>query len=229
MQFQTVWPELVEGHSAIHVSTGSTRTASCFIRAVLAFIFCACCLLPGIGAAQTILVFGDSLSAAYGIPRESGWVNLLQQELQRSHPQYQVVNASISGETTTGGRQRIASALRQHQPGIVIIELGANDGLRGAPIKSIEANLATLIRQSRKAHAKVLLLGMQLPPNYGGDYTEQFKSLYPKLARQYRAALVPFFLEGVAPDQFQADNLHPVAQAQPRILQNVMQELKPLL
>ena len=198
-----------------------------FFRVVL---FCACFLLPGIVAAQpTILVFGDSLSAAYGIPREAGWVNLMQQELQRSHPQYRIVNASISGETTTGGRQRIAAALRQHQPNIVIIELGANDGLRGAPIANIEANLTDLIRQSRKAGAKVLLLGMQLPPNYGSTYTARFKSLYPKLAQRYHVALVPFFLEGIAPEQFQADNLHPVAQAQPIILRNVMQKLEPLL
>jgi acyl-CoA thioesterase-1 len=193
-------------------------------------LFCACCLLSTISTAQpSILVFGDSLSAAYGIPREAGWVNLLQQELQRSHPQYHVVNASISGETTTGGRQRIASALQLHQPSIVILELGANDGLRGAPIANIKANLADLIRQSRKAHAKVLLLGMQLPPNYGTDYTAHFKALYPKLAQRYRAALVPFFLDGIAPDQFQADNLHPVAQAHPIILRNVMQKLEPLL
>ena len=200
------------------------------IRAVSVIVFCACCLLPGIAAAQqSILVFGDSLSAAYGIPREAGWVNLLQQELQRSHPQYQVVNTSISGETAAGGRQRIAAALRQHRPAIIILELGTNDGLRGTPIADIEANLAALIQQSRKAGARVLLLGMQLPPNYGSDYTARFKALYPKLAQRYHVALVPFFLEGVAPEQFQADNLHPTAQAQPRILQNVMQQLKPLL
>ena len=193
-------------------------------------LFCAFCLLPGISAAQqTILVFGDSLSAAYGIPREAGWVSLLQQELQHSHPQYKVINTSITGETTTGGLQRIPAALRQHQPAIVILELGANDGLRGEPIAGIEANLAALIKQSRKARAKVLLLGMQLPPNYGADYAARFKAMYPKLAQRYHAALVPFFLEGIAPDQFQADNLHPVALMQPRILQNVMQQLKPLL
>ncbi|MBI5435705.1 MAG: arylesterase [Nitrosomonadales bacterium] len=180
-------------------------------------------------AEKNILVFGDSLSAAYGIPREAGWVNLLQQELQRSHPQYQVVNASISGETIAGGRQRIAAALRQHRPAIIILELGANDGLRGAPIADIEANLTALIQQARKARARVLLLGMQLPPNYGGDYTARFKALYPKLAQRYHVALVPFFMEGVAPEQFLADNLHPTAQAQPRILQNVMQQLEPLL
>jgi acyl-CoA thioesterase-1 len=210
---------------ALH-SNRSRRFLPFPFRLILALIF----LLPGIALAQqTILVFGDSLSAAYGIPREAGWVNLLQQELQRSHPQYQVVNASISGETTSGGRQRIAAALHQHQPGIVIIELGANDGLRGTPVKDIRANLAEIIRQSRKARAKVLLLGMQLPPNYGMAYTASFKTMYPKLARQYRAELVPFFLDGVTPEQFQADNLHPVADAQPRILHNILQKLEPLL
>ncbi len=180
-------------------------------------------------AQQTILVFGDSLSAAHGIPLESGWVNLMQEQLHTNHPQYRIVNASISGETTTGGRQRIAAALREHRPAIVILELGANDGLRGAPTKDIEDNLAELIRQSRKAKARVLLLGMQLPPNYGMAYTAAFKSLYAKLAQRYHLALVPFLLEGVTPEQFQADNLHPVARAQPRILQNVMQKLKPML
>lgn len=169
------------------------------------------------------------MSAAYGIPRQAGWVNLLQQELQRSHPQYQVVNASISGETTSGGLRRLNAVLRQHQPHIIIIELGANDGLRGAAIADLEANLISLIKQAQKTKAKVLLLGMQLPPNYGPDYTARFKALYPKLAQRYHAALVPFFLDGVTPEQFQADNLHPVAQAQPRILQNILRELKPLL
>lgn len=187
-------------------------------------------MLPGTAAAQqTILVFGDSLSAAYGIPREAGWASLLQQELQRSHPQYQVANASISGETTTGGLQRIAAALRQHQPAIVILELGANDGLRGAPTASIEANLAMLIQQAHKAHARVLLLGMRLPPNYGGEYTARFKAMYSKLAQRYHVALVPFFMEAVTPEQFQADNLHPTAQAQPYILNTILQKLKPLL
>ncbi len=188
------------------------------------------CLQPGIATAQpAILVFGDSLSTAYGIPREAGWVNLLQQELRRTHPQYQVTNASISGETTTGGRQRIAAALRQHQPSIVILELGANDGLRGTPIANIETNLGALIQQARKARAKVLLLGMQLPPNYGADYIARFQALYPKLAQRYHVALVPYFLEGVAPEQFQADNLHPTTRAQPHILRNILPQLRPLL
>jgi len=186
--------------------------------------------LPGISAAQqTILIFGDSLSAAYGIPREAGWVSLLQQELQRSHPQYQVINASISGETAAGGRRRIAAALRQHRPNIVVLELGANDGLRGTPIKEVESNLGMLIETSRKAKAKVLLLGMKLPPNYGPDYTANFAALYPTLAQRYRVALVPFFLESVMPEQFQADNLHPIAAAQAQILGTILTKLKPLL
>jgi acyl-CoA thioesterase-1 len=187
-------------------------------------------MLPTISSAaqKTILVFGDSLSAAYGIPREAGWVSLLQQQLQRSHPQYRVVNASLSGETTTGGRRRIDGALRQYKPTIIILELGANDGLRGAPIEDIESNLASLIRQTRK-NSKVLLLGMQLPPNFGADYISGFKNLYPKLAQRYHVALLPFLLESVAPDQFQGDNLHPTAPAQPNIMHNVLQQLKPLL
>ena len=178
---------------------------------------------------QTILVFGDSLSAAYGMPREAGWVNLLQMELQRSHPQYQVVNASISGETTAGGRQRIASALRQHHPAIVILELGANDGLRGTPLKNIEANLKFIMHQSSQSGAKILLLGIQLPPNYGLQYTARFKALYPKLAQRYGSAWVPYFLEGVTLQKFQADNLHPAAEAQPQIMRTVLKKLLMLL
>lgn len=188
-------------------------------------------MLSGVSGAQqqTILVFGDSLSAAYGIPRESGWVNLLQQELERSHSQYQVVNASISGETVSGGRQRITQALHQHSPGIVILELGANDGLRGKPIADIDKNLSALIQQSGKSNRKVLLVGMQLPPNYGKNYTDQFKAIYPRLAQRHNVALVPFMLEYVLPEQFQADNLHPTASAQAQILQTILAKLKPLL
>ena len=154
---------------------------------------------------------------------------MLQQKLQRSHPQYQVANASLSGETTSGGRKRIAAALHQHNPTIVILELGANDGLRGTPLTSIESNLGDIIEQSRKAGAKILLLGMQLPPNYGTQYTTRFKALYPKLAKQYHAALVPFFLGGITPEEFQPDSLHPTAAAQAKILQTVFMGLKPLL
>lgn len=178
---------------------------------------------------QTILVFGDSLSAAYGIPRASGWVNLLQQELQRSHPQYKVVNASISGETASGGRQRIAPALRQHSPDTVILELGANDGLHGTPIADIENNLSAIIQQSQKGNGKVLLVGIQLPPNYGQNYTDQFKAIYSRLAQRHKVELVPFMLKNIQPEQFQADNLHPTAAAQALILQTILDKLKPLL
>ena len=186
-------------------------------------------LLPAVAYAKTILVFGDSLSAGYGVPREKAWVSLLQQKLKRSHPQYRVVNASISGETTSGGRQRIKHALQQHRPDILVLELGANDGLRGASIADIRNNLSYMLRQARKTRSKVLLLGIQLPPNYGIDYTAQFKALYPQLAQQYHTALVPFLLDGVRPEQFQADNLHPDAEAQPTLLHNVLQKLEPLL
>jgi acyl-CoA thioesterase-1 len=180
-------------------------------------------------AAKNILVFGDSLSAGYGIARDAAWASLLQQELKHNHPRYEVVNASVSGETTAGGLRRIGKALLEHQPQIVIIELGANDGLRGATVEDTEKNLSSIIEQTRKANAKVILLGIQIPPNYGLDYAKQFRALYPMLAKRYKITLVPFMLEGIPPDQFQADNLHPNAQAQAQILMNVDQALKPLL
>ena len=150
-------------------------------------------------------------------------------ELKHTRPEYRVVNASISGETTSGGRQRIAGALHQFRPKIVIVELGANDGLRGTSIRDMERNLGYIIEKSRRTGASVLLLGMKLPPNYGESYITQFANVYPRLAKKYRIRLLPFLLEGVAADQFQADNLHPIAAAQPHILNNVMRELKPLL
>lgn len=187
-------------------------------------------LLPAVSSAQsTILVFGDSLSAGYGIPREAAWPSLLQAELNRTHPHYKVINASISGETTSGGVRRLPATLKEHRPSLVILELGANDGLRGTKLDLTEKSLNTLITQSQAAGAKVLLLGMQLPPNYGAAYTKKFKSLYPKLAQRHRIELVPFMLEGVEAHEFQADNLHPVAEAQPKILQTVLQKLKGML
>jgi acyl-CoA thioesterase-1 len=180
-------------------------------------------------AAKNILVFGDSLSAGYGIARDDSWVNLLQQALKKDHPQLVVVNASISGETTSGGLRRIGKALQQHAPAVVIIELGANDGLRGTSVKETETNLNEIITQSLKANAKVMLVGIRIPPNYGQDYTRQFSSMYPKLAKKHGTALVPFMLDGIEPEQFQADNLHPNAAGQPRILQNVLPNLLPLL
>ena len=186
-------------------------------------------LPPAAHAEKNILVFGDSLSAGYGIAIEKSWVNLLQQELRRTQSVFSVVNASVSGETTTGGRQRITQALKQHLPAIVIVELGANDGLRGAPVKDIEANLGKIIEQAQGAGAKVLLVGMKLPPNYGETYIKQFRDLYPHLSNKYHILLLPFLLEGLTQAQFQADNLHPVAAAQQHIMLNVMQELKHLL
>lgn len=180
-------------------------------------------------AAKNILVFGDSLSAGYGIAAEQSWPSLLQQELKRKGSGYRVVNASISGETTLGGRQRIAKALKQYRPAVVILELGANDGLRGFGTADIEANLNELINAVSKAGARVLLIGMRLPPNYGEPYVTQFQNLFPRLAEKRRVRLLPFLLDGIPPEQFQPDNLHPAAEAQPLLMQNVMKELKPLL
>ena len=177
----------------------------------------------------TILVFGDSLAAGYGIPRDAAWATLMQKELQTTHPHYKVVNASISGETTFGGLNRIDATLKLHQPTIVILELGDNDGLRGAKLSEIEHNLNQLILRCRAVHAKVLLLGIQLPPNYGLEFSASFKAIFAKVAQRHHIALVPFMLEGLSAEQFQADNLHPVAAAQPQILRNVLPKLKPML
>jgi len=182
-------------------------------------------------ATSTILVFGDSLSAAYGIPREQGWVNLLQQRLQKQAANIQVVNASISGETTAGGVSRIEAALKQHQPQLVIIELGANDGLQGLPLSNMQNNLKTMITKSQQYKAKVMLIGMMIPPNYGMQYTQEFKVTYEKLAKQYQLALVPFLLDGVAgkPALNIDDGLHPNVQGQPIVFENVWKVLEPNL
>lgn len=180
-------------------------------------------------AAKNILVFGDSLSAGYGIARDDSWANILQHELKDSHPGYAVVNASVSGETSSGGLRRIAKALQHHRPAIVILELGANDGLRGTPLDVTEKNLAAIITQSRKAGAKVLLVGIKLPPNYGPEYTSRFDAIFPTLAKRYQTPLLPFLLDGIRPEQFQADNLHPTAEAQSLIMRNVLEVLHPML
>lgn len=182
-------------------------------------------------ASKTVLVLGDSLSAEYGLARGSGWVSLLQNRLRTEKPGATVVNASISGDTTSGGATRLPALLKKHQPAILIIELGGNDGLRGLSLAATEANLRAMIKAGQSARAKVLLLGMRLPPNYGAAYTENFYALYGKLARETKAALVPFFLEGVAErvELFQADRIHPAAAAHPIMLDNVWPALKPLL
>jgi acyl-CoA thioesterase I len=189
--------------------------------------------LHGALAAQdrTILVFGDSLSAAYGLASTQGWAALLQRRLREQGYGYRIVNASISGETTSGGLQRLPRALRIDRPAIVLLELGANDGLRGLPLTLIRGNLAQMIRLSEQAGARVLLLGIRLPPNYGARYTDEFAAVYPELANQLRLPLVPFLLDRVAlqPNLMQSDGLHPDAAGEPIVLENVWSELKPML
>jgi acyl-CoA thioesterase I len=183
------------------------------------------------GADKSILVFGDSLSAAYGISQARGWVALLAERVKRERPDYIVANASISGETTSGGAARIAKALSQHKPAVVIVELGANDGLRGLPLAQMKKNLAAMIEQSQKAGARVVLVGMKLPPNYGPEYTQGFEASFGELAKRYKTALVPFLLEDFAekPELFQADRIHPTEAAQPLMLERVWKALRPLL
>ncbi|NQE51091.1 arylesterase [Herbaspirillum rubrisubalbicans] len=182
-------------------------------------------------APKNLLVLGDSLSAEYGLQRGSGWTTLLQQRLQQDKSGFQVVNASISGDTTIGGRNRLPALMTQHKPAVLVIELGANDALRGLPLKTSQDNLQAMIDLAREQKAKVLLVGMQIPPNYGPDYTRRFAAMYQDLAKANKLALVPFFFEGIAADlsQFQADRIHPNEQAQPRLLDNVWPYLKPLL
>ena len=181
-----------------------------------------------------ILVVGDSLSAEYGLKRGSGWVALLEQRLAREKMAARVVNASISGDTTSGGRSRLPALLQQHRPTHVVIELGGNDALRGLPLAMTDDNLSQMTDAARKAGARVLLVGMQVPPNYGSDYARRFSGLYEGVAKRHQAALVPFLLQGIAdaPDPlrlFQADRIHPKEEAQPRMLDNVWPELKKLL
>lgn len=182
-------------------------------------------------AAQTILVLGDSLSAEYGIARDAGWVKLLEKRLREERLDYNVVNASISGETTVGGKTRLPDLLKRHRPAIVVVELGANDALRGLPLKTTETNLRGIVTSATDAKARVLLVGMRIPPNYGQDYAERFHGLYGKLAEEYRLRLVPFFLDKVIekPEWFQQDRIHPTAEAQRTLLENVWPQLKPLL
>jgi acyl-CoA thioesterase-1 len=182
-------------------------------------------------AASTILVFGDSISAGYGIAREQSWVDLLRARLAHEHADYKVVNASVTGETTGGGRLRLASALEQHQPQIVILELGGNDGLRGARADAIRANLDAMVDECRRRRSRVLLLGMNVPPNYGSDYSEKFRQVFETVAKSRQVALVPFLFEGFATERamFQPDGIHPVAAAQNKMLDNVWPKLLPLL
>jgi acyl-CoA thioesterase-1 len=182
-------------------------------------------------SAATVLVFGDSLSAGYGIGLEQSWPALLAKRLEAEKLPYAVANASISGETTAGGRSRFAAALDRFKPAIVVIELGANDGLRGLPVAEIRANLLAMIHAAQQRRARVLLIGIRLPPNYGPDYTARFENAYREAAQRTKVALLPFLLDPIAQDMsaFQADGLHPVAAAQPKILDHVWKALRPLL
>jgi acyl-CoA thioesterase-1 len=184
-------------------------------------------LLASARAAPTILVFGDSLSAAYGIPRESGWVSLLARRL----PGYKLVNASVSGETTAGGLTRLPPVLAAHRPGIVILELGANDGLRGLSLRQTARNLEAMIDLVKKQGGEVLLVGMRLPPNYGPAYASKFQTLFAEVAKSRKTRLLPFLLAGMAErrERFLPDGLHPDAGAQPVLMDNVWRELKPML
>ena len=188
--------------------------------------------LPAAAAAEkSILVLGDSLSAAYGIPRQKGWVALLEERLKRERPDYIVVNASISGETTGGGRARLKPLLDKHRPAVLVIELGANDGLRGMPVVLIRTNLDAMIREAQASGARVLLVGMRMPPNYGEMYAQSFEAAFREVARTHRIALVPFLLEDFADklELFQPDRIHPTEEAQPLMLERVWKELRPLL
>ncbi|MFC7287617.1 arylesterase [Herminiimonas glaciei] len=182
-------------------------------------------------ASKTIVVLGDSLSAEYGLARGEGWVSLLQKKLEAEKINATIINASISGETTSGGATRLQALLDKHQPAVVVIELGANDALRGLSLIATQQNLRSMVAASKKAKARVLLVGMQIPPNYGTDYTRQFAELFPKIAKETKSALVPFMLKDVADkaNLFQADRIHPSAEAHPVILNNIWPQLKPLL
>ena len=203
------------------------------LRASARALICAVVLLavsvPAL-AARTVLVFGDSLSAGYGIPQDAAWPSLLAKRLEQNRLDYSVTNASISGETTSGGRTRLAAALDKAQPAVVVIALGANDGLRGLPVKTMRDNLAAMAEAAQKKNARVLIVGQRLPPNYG-PYATQFHEAFAAVAKEKKTALVDFLLDGVAtrPELFQADNLHPTAEAQPMLLDTVWQGLAPLL
>jgi acyl-CoA thioesterase-1 len=199
-------------------------------KSVTAGLFCLLfSIVTSVHASTTILVMGDSLSAEYGLTRGSGWVRLLEEQLQKQGSSWSVFNASISGETTSGGLTRLPSLLQQNKPALVLLELGANDALRGLSIDETEKNLRKMIQLSKQSGAKVLLFGIQIPPNYGQEYTKRFKEIFPKLAKQENIELLPFFMQGLAAqrDLFQADNIHPNEKAQALLFNNVRGAMGP--
>ena len=197
--------------------------------ALLWFLLCAGTVAAA--PVRSVLVMGDSLAAAYGLSPQQGWVALLGERLTQDRPGWRVVNASVSGETTGGGAARFGQALQEHTPAVVILELGANDALRGLPLELAEANLQHMIEAALEAHAKVLLVGIQIPPNYGPDYTQALGTMYRALAARNQIAFLPFLLEPIADDltNFLPDGLHPTATAQPSVLEHVWPALAPLL
>jgi acyl-CoA thioesterase I len=191
-------------------------------------------LAPGaavVAAERSILVLGDSVSAAYGIAQSRGWVALLRERLKRERLDYSVVNASVSGDTSSGGRSRIEAALQKHRPAVVVLELGGNDGLRGLPVAEMRRNLAGIIERAQKAGARVVVVGLRLPPNYGPDYTQAFEGSFAALAKQHKTALVPFLFDGFGerPELFLPDQIHPTAAAQPMMEERIWKALRPLL
>jgi acyl-CoA thioesterase-1 len=200
------------------------KLVSCLLLSILL-------ALPAVAAEKRVLVFGDSLSAGFGIAIKDSWPSLLGQRLKEQGSGFTIANASISGETTAGGRTRFGAALSQFKPKVVILALGANDGLRGLPVSAMKDNLQTMVKQAKQQGARVLLVGMRLPPNYGPRYTEDFEAAFRDLARSEKAALLPFLLEPIALEgnAYQADGLHPTAASQPRIADHIWAALKPLL
>lgn len=205
-----------------------------FIASTLALSICPLALAAQSPKNPHVLVFGDSLSAEYGLARGTGWVALLGDQLKRQQADVQITNASISGETTSGGRSRLPALLRVHQPSVLVLELGANDALRGLPLAGTLDNLRAMVQAAQASGAQVLVLGVQMPPNYGQKYAQDFAQLFVQVAKEHNAALVPSFLKDVADAAdptalFQADRIHPSAQAQPILLRNVWPHLQPLL
>lgn len=198
------------------------------ILRALAALLCMAAATSAYSAPKTVLVLGDSLSAEYGLSRGTGWVALAEQKLKQNNIDAVIVNASVSGETTSGGRSRLPALLAKHKPDLVVIELGANDGLRGLPVAAARTNLLAMNEAASKANAKVMLIGMRMPPNYGRDYADKFFAMYGALSKEIKAPLVPFMLDGVAekPQLFQPDRLHPLAEAHPIILANIWPTLQ---
>ena len=207
------------------------HTALVYVRSILFLVF-AVLALPAVASQNTLLIVGDSLSAAYGVPSETAWVQLLRNRpATKGLSDWEVVNASISGETTDGGARRLPDLLEENEPDVVVIELGGNDGLRGFPPNVIESNLASMIEKVQTSGARAVLVGMQIPPNYGQRYTEMFAEIYPKLSDRYDTALVPFFLDGIYNQAglMQDDGIHPTAEAQGKMPENVLPVLTPHL